>query len=108
MRIRYWSLFILSLLTWQKTFALEKIFSINEVQAHNTTKECWIIVNNNIYDITKFIKTHDGKCEEIKLTDFCGKDASAKWIAKQRSEHVHKRKSVLEFERSRIGTLNQT
>lgn len=106
MRIRYWSLFFLCLLTWQQTFALEKIISINEIQSHNTAKQCWIIVNNNVYDITKFIKTHDGKCEEMKLTDFCGKDASAKWLTKQRSEHAHKRKSVLEFERSRIGAFN--
>lgn len=106
MKIRYWTLSFLIIFTWQPAFALEKLISIQEIQSHQTPKACWIIVNNKVYDITTFIKTHEGKCEEMKLTDLCGKDASSQWLTKQKSEHAHKRKSVLEFERSRIGVLN--
>lgn len=104
MRIRY-MLFLFCFLTWQQAFALEKFISFKEVQLHNTAEDCWIIVNTKVYNITKFIQTHDVQCGNIKLTDFCGKDASAVWLEKQTSDHGHKRKSVLYFEQSQIGTL---
>jgi cytochrome b involved in lipid metabolism len=105
MRVSY-ILFLFCLLTGQQTFALEKLISLNEVKSHSTAEDCWIIVNTKVYNITKFIKAHDEKCENIKLTDFCGKDASAVWLEKQKSEHGHKRKSVLNFEQSQIGTVH--
>ncbi|MFZ2314680.1 MAG: cytochrome b5-like heme/steroid binding domain-containing protein [Gammaproteobacteria bacterium] len=104
MRISY-KLFLFCLLAWQQTFASEKLISFKEVQMHNIARDCWIIVNAKVYNITKFINAHDGKCNKIKLTDFCGKDASAAWIEKQESEQGHKRKSVLNFEQSQIGTV---
>lgn len=105
MKIRY-KLFFILLLTWQHTFALEKLISFKEVQSHNIAKDCWIIVNTKVYNITKFIKDHDEKCTNIKLADLCGKDASAVWLEKQKSEHRHKRKSVLNFEQSQIGIVH--
>lgn len=105
MKKRY-LLYIVCLFLWEQTYALEKFISLKEVQSHNTTKTCWIIVNNKVYDITRFAKSHDDKCDNMKLTDFCGKDASTVWLDKQKSDHKHQRKSVLNFERSRIGTLH--
>lgn len=105
MRIKYWTLFLLSFLTWQCAFAVEKLITLEEIKSHNTAKNCWIIVDTKVYDITKFIEAHDMKCGTMKLTDFCGKDASTIWQEKQKSNDAHKRKSVLEFERSQIGTL---
>lgn len=104
MRVSY-MLFLFCLLTGQQAFALEKPISFNEVKSHSIAEDCWIIVNTKVYNITKFIKAHNGKCNNIKLTDFCGKDASAVWSEKQKSKHAHKRKSVLNFEQSQIGTV---
>ncbi len=104
MRISY-ILFLFCLLIWQQTFASEKLISFKEVQTHNVAKDCWIIVNSKVYDITKFIKDHDAVCKKMKLTTFCGKDASAVWLEKQKSRG-HKRKSVLNFEQSQIGTVH--
>ena len=33
-----------------------KQYSMNEVIKHNTKKDCWIVVNGKVYDITKFIE----------------------------------------------------
>lgn len=104
MRINY-KLFLFLLLTCQQAIALEKLISFKEVQLHNIANNCWIIINDKVYDITKFIKNHDGKCKNMKLTDFCGKDASTVWIDKQKSDNAHKRKSILNLERSQIGTF---
>lgn len=104
MKIRY-MIALFFLIAWQQIFALENIISLKEVQSHNMPEDCWIIVDAKVYNITKFIKAHDKKCDNMKLTDLCGKDASAVWLAKQKSEHGHKRKLVLNFEKSQIGIV---
>jgi len=35
-------------------------FTLKEVQAHNTKDSAWIIVRNDVYDITKYITQHPG------------------------------------------------
>lgn len=105
MRIKFWSLFFLCLLIWQQVIAAEKRITLKEIKSHNNAKNCWIIVDAKVYDITNFIAIHDTYCEKTKLTDYCGGDISAIWLEKQKSNNAHKRKSILEFERSHIGTV---
>jgi cytochrome b involved in lipid metabolism len=35
-------------------------FSANEVSDHNKKDDCWIIINNNVYDVTEFLTSHPG------------------------------------------------
>ena len=35
-------------------------YTIEEVSEHNTIDNCWIVANNNVYDVTKFINRHPG------------------------------------------------
>ena len=37
-----------------------KYFTIEEIKKHNNEKNAWIIINNNVYDITEFIDNHPG------------------------------------------------
>lgn len=109
MKINYGLIFLLSSFWWwQCALASEKIFSQAEIQLHKTANDCWIIVNNKVYDITKFITDHDKRCNEMKLSDFCGKNASAKWSEKENSSHPHKSRSVLRLEGSVIGKTDTT
>jgi cytochrome b involved in lipid metabolism len=105
MRMYCFLLCFISLLPWQPIFAVEKPIPLIEIQSHNSAQNCWIIVNAKVYNITKFIKAHEGKCDEMELTDLCGKDASVRWLAKEKSDHAHKRRSVLKLEQSQIGIL---
>ena len=38
----------------------ERTFSLTEVSKNNTEKSCWIIVDNVVYDVTKFLSSHPG------------------------------------------------
>jgi cytochrome b involved in lipid metabolism len=47
---------------------------VAEVQKHNTAKDCWAVVNSNVYDLTSYIASHPGGASV--LTAICGKDGT--------------------------------
>ncbi|CAI9778254.1 unnamed protein product [Fraxinus pennsylvanica] len=51
-----------------------KAFSYSHVSVHNTSKDCWIIINAKAYNVTNFLDDHPGG-EEVLLAA-AGKDAS--------------------------------
>ncbi|CBY24561.1 unnamed protein product [Oikopleura dioica] len=53
---------------------MSKVFSLEEVGKHNTGKDCWMIIHNKVYDVTKFLSEHPGG-EEI-LLECAGVDAT--------------------------------
>ncbi|CAO3608397.1 unnamed protein product [Cunninghamella echinulata] len=53
---------------------MSKVFSIAEVNDHQTKGDLWLVVHNKVYDITPFVLEHPGG-EEV-LLDEAGKDAT--------------------------------
>jgi len=51
-----------------------KRFTLEEVAGHNSKKSAFLLIHNNVYDITKFLEEHPGG-EEVLLEE-AGKDAS--------------------------------
>lgn len=56
-----------------------------EVEAHNSSKSCYITIGANIYDVTDFIESHPGGPELI--LEYAGKDVGA--ILKDEDSHFH-------------------
>ncbi|XP_073525517.1 uncharacterized protein [Phyllobates terribilis] len=52
----------------------KKVYTLSEVSQHNKTKDCWLIINGKVYDVTNFLEEHPGG-DEILLTA-TGKDAT--------------------------------
>jgi len=48
-------------------------FTIEEVSTHNTRNDCWLVIHDNVYDITQFISSHPGGSVIVMG---CGKDAT--------------------------------
>merc|ERR1712194_830643 len=44
------------------------------VAKHNTDKDCWVIVNGEVLDVTKFLPDHPGGA--LAILTFAGKDAT--------------------------------
>ncbi|XP_023828405.1 cytochrome b5 [Salvelinus sp. IW2-2015] len=51
-----------------------KYYRLSEIEEQNTFKSTWIIINFNVYDITKFLEEHPGG-EEV-LREQAGGDAT--------------------------------
>lgn len=50
------------------------LFTLAEVAAHNSALSCWIVLDDRVYDVTKFLLEHPGG-EEVIL-GLAGKDAT--------------------------------
>ena len=48
--------------------------SMQEVERHNTSDDCWVVINGKVYDLSTFQATHPGGSEII--TGNAGKDVS--------------------------------
>jgi len=50
------------------------MFDTAEVAKHNKEDDCWVIINNEVYNVTDFLEDHPGGKEAIML--FAGQDAT--------------------------------
>ncbi|XP_028131707.1 cytochrome b5 [Diabrotica virgifera virgifera] len=50
------------------------LYSLADVKKHNDNKSTWIVIHNNVYDVTPFLNEHPGG-EEV-LLEQAGKEAS--------------------------------
>nr|ABK94544.1 unknown [Populus trichocarpa] len=51
-----------------------KVFTLAEVSAHNSPKDCWLVVEGRVYDVTKFLEDHPGG--DDVLLSATGKDTT--------------------------------
>merc|ERR1712100_456057 len=49
-------------------------YSMDEVAKHNSEKDCWVVVNGEVLDVTNFLSSHPGGV--LAIVTFAGKDAS--------------------------------
>lgn len=50
-------------------------FDIAEISKHNVKKDCWLLINNEVYDVSAFLAAHPGGVSTI--TPYCGKESTA-------------------------------
>jgi len=51
-----------------------KEFSVDEVKKHNKDGDCWVIIRDNVYDVSKFMVDHPGGKDSILI--YAGDDAT--------------------------------
>jgi hypothetical protein len=59
-------------------------YSRSQVEASNSTTKCWSIINDNVYDLTKWIKSHPGG--QSAITFICGRDGTDAFLAQHRGQ----------------------
>ncbi len=79
-------------------------YSASEVAKHATADDCWLIVDGGVYNVTSFVNEHPGGPDRI--TNFCGKDASAPFHQKPNGQPHSQRASDI-LKTLQIGTLSK-
>ena len=55
---------------------MSTLYTIQEVLKHNTESDCWIIINNIIYNVTNFLNKHPGGVSSIAKVGRAGNDVT--------------------------------
>lgn len=63
-----------------------KTLSSREVSKHNKIDDCWMVVNDKVYDITKYLPYHPGGINIILR--YCGKDGTNAFLNLPHSQNA--------------------
>ncbi|KIY45449.1 hypothetical protein FISHEDRAFT_49216 [Fistulina hepatica ATCC 64428] len=75
--------------------------TLAEVKNHNSKKFCWVIIKNNVYDVTEFLDEHPGGAAAI--LKYAGRDATAAY------EPIHPPGALKHLPPSKhLGPLDET
>ena len=73
-------------------------YSVEEVAFHNNENDAWIIINDDVYDITDFLEEHPGG--KMILISILGEDATEFF------EELHNSRILKEYgDKYKIGTV---
>jgi len=75
-----------------------------ELSKHNTHKDCWLLINNKLYDVTDYLFDHPGGADLI--IPFCGKESTQAFETKG-GKGPHTAKAVIDLKKYYIGDLNE-
>lgn len=76
------------------------LYSMSEVEKHNSADSAWIVVHGHIYDCTRFLKDHPGGADSILIN--AGTDCTEEFDA------IHSDKAKKLLEDYRVGELITT
>ncbi len=88
------------------------VLNLSEITRHNKQLDCWLLINDNVYDITSFFGSHPGGNAAMLST--CGTDATDAYMTKDpnaatttggKSHSSNARNMLKDYY---LGTLNQS
>ena len=65
---------------------MSKIYKRSEVAVHNKEEDCWVIIEDGVYDVTEFLGKHPGSF--VPILQHAGKDASKPFFGKPHSKRA--------------------
>jgi cytochrome b involved in lipid metabolism len=77
-------------------------YTIDDVAEHSNTKDCWMIFEDGVYDLTDYLELHD---RYLDITNWCGADMTEDFKSKDGEGRDHKSSSYSLLENYYIGTL---
>ncbi|KAK7352466.1 hypothetical protein VNO80_17888 [Phaseolus coccineus] len=56
-----------------------RVFTLSQVAQHKSNRDCWVVINGRVLDVTKFLEEHPGG-EEV-IAEVAGKEATKQFDA---------------------------
>lgn len=78
------------------------VLNIEEVSKHNNPNDCWTVINNEVYNLTSYLKSHPGG--EPNILRLCGIDGSSLFA----SQHGNEGSANRQLSNLVIGNLGET
>lgn len=78
-----------------------RLYTLGDVARHNSKASCWVVRNNVVYDVTKFVEDHPGGDDLI--LDWAGKDIGA--VMEDPVEHAHSESAYDLMQEYTVGVL---
>jgi cytochrome b involved in lipid metabolism len=86
--------------------AQEAEFTREDVAKHASKDDCWIIIDNVVYDITEAVQDH--LRYKYAVDPWCGKESTEAWNTKDGKNKAHSRKAQLMLKELRKGKIKGT
>jgi alkylation response protein AidB-like acyl-CoA dehydrogenase/predicted heme/steroid binding protein len=77
------------------------VFTIEEVAKHNKAGDLWIVVDGNVYDLSKFGQVHPGGLPPLIVSEVAGKDATELFYGLHRASVLQEKR----YARLQVGVL---
>jgi len=84
---------------------IDTTLTVGEVSKHGSEGDCWLIINNAVYDATQYLNLHPGG--KNRITSYCGQNATSAYSTLG-GKGSHSAIADGELEKLKIGQLNET
>jgi cytochrome b involved in lipid metabolism len=64
--------------------AVSGTVTMEQVAQHNSVDDCWMIIDGNVYDLTKYFGQHPGG--DATMSHYCGKDGTEAYETKDKPQ----------------------
>jgi len=81
-----------------------QLITVDEVKKHAVESDCWVIVNNTVYNVTTYIPNHPGGPQQI--IPLCGGDATTTFTTRN-GKGLHPEKAQATLNSMLVGPLTQ-
>ncbi len=88
------------------TVPTEKTYDAHDVSHHGTEKDCWVIIDEEVYDMTPLISFHPGGREAI--IESCGEDATEGFAMGGKTGKGHSPSATASLEKYYVGMFSST
>jgi len=72
----------------KETNKIQRMYTYLEISQHNKCEDCWVIVHDKVFDVTKFLDEHPGGAALI--LEYGGADCTEPYVDHNHSHHATK------------------
>lgn len=79
-------------------------YTVSDIEKHNTPSDCWVVFEDSVYDLTKYLSDHD---RYLDIREWCGKDMTEDFKSKAGVGRDHRVSSYSLLEQYNIGKIEE-